>query len=158
MMLPQGVLALDETDFWAAVRTQWGTYTAPDGITVIREDVTCDGEPDYIASRTNLDDPDGTWFELLVVTTQGGRPHSEPIGIPYGMEADVALCGTPGETLAPLVRVERWDTASLIETFGDQDTLCPAAITVDDHLCDKISFFWLPDSAEGQARFAMHRN
>lgn len=147
------------TAFWGAAQAEWGRNFSPDDVQLLHQDVTCDGQPDYIGGYLNLDDPDNDWYQVMLVTTDGdGNPHAEPVALSYGPAGEYALCGTPGEDEPPQLSVFQWSEEAISEAFSGEYAVCDQAIVIDDGLCDRVHLLWLPDSTEGEPRFVAYQH
>lgn len=135
----------DSFDLWAAIRFEWGQYAAghPAEVTVLRADVTCDGNPDFVAARIDLDDPEGPSFDLLVVS-RWSAPARRGIdaSIPFAGAGREGLAGDPVRGPRPQLRLDTF-TAAQLRALTDRPA-CPVAIVVDDGQTDAFRFFWLP--------------
>lgn len=138
--------AVEDAEFWGGVREKWGQYATPETVGVLKADVTCDGVEDIIGYRTNLDNPDGAFFDILLATDDTDWENAYIETHSLGFDGDMnqyGMCGTPGETPPPEVFVEAWDEAEVTETFGV--SLCNKPIGISDGMCDINYFFWDPD-------------
>ena len=145
-----------EADLWSQVGFQWGKYAGPKNVKTLKADVTCDGHADYVASRVNQDNPDGPFFNVLIVTRDGGEVFSEHVSLPFdGSQA--GLCGDANADVE--VEVEHWDEGQLDAMLGGWEGVCTEAIRVDDGMCDAPRYFWLiGERDEDQDRLLFHRN
>ena len=150
--------ALEDTDFWKEVRVYWGQYATPENVTFLKADVTCDGKEDYIGSRINLDNPDGPFFDVMLVSKNGNEIYSEGQSIPYtGSSEQFGICGEPGASDDPEVFAEKWEQQDIDEII--QMDVCHTPIGVSDGMCDIVYFFWHQSSEQNQeSRLVFFRN
>ncbi len=127
-----------EEEFWGEMRFQWGQYLNPEDVYFLEADVTCDGHNDYIASRMNRDNPDGPFYNIMVVTREGGNLASEAVSLSFDSTQQEALCGS--ENIE--VSVEHWDEGQIDAAMGGWEGICTEAIKVDDGMCDAPRYFW----------------
>ncbi len=150
--------ALEDGDFWSAVRVHWGQYASPENVTILKTDVTCDGVEDYIGSRINLDNPDGPFFEVFLVSDQGDDRYTEGQSLPYtGSSEQFGICGEPGVMEDPEIFAEKWDQKDIDDTL-DMD-VCHTPIGVSDGMCDIVYFFWNQQAKQDdETRLVFFRN
>lgn len=135
-------LDASELDLWGQVRFQWGYLVSKATVDVLKHDVTCDGHVDYVVARLNHDNPDGPFFDILVVTRDGGELISEGVSLAFDGSQD-GLCGLGGLDAQIGTEIEHWDDDQLDEAFGSEEDVCAEAIRVDDGMCDAMRYFWL---------------
>ncbi len=127
-----------EGDLWAEARFQWGQIYDPKTVKYIKADVTCDGHMDYVAHRLNEDNPDGPFYNIMVVTREGGTLTSEGVSLSFDSTRQDALCGSNDVA----VSVEHWDEGQIDAAMGGWEGICTEAIRVDDNMCDAPRYFW----------------
>ncbi len=146
-----------EADLWNEIRFQWGKYVSPDSVKVIKHDVTCDGNQDYVATRLNQDNPDGPFYNIAIITKDGGKLFSEHISLTFD-GSQSGLC-EPIDQPDVTTEIEHWDEGQLDAEFGGWEGMCTEAIRVDDGMCDAFRYFWLTGDREPEdSRFMSHRN
>lgn len=145
-----------EADLWSQVRFQWGQNANHTNVKSFKADVTCDGHVDYVASRLNQDNPDGPFFNILIVTHDGGEITSEGVSLAF----DGSQAGLCGDARADIdVEAEHWDEGQLDAMLGGWEGICTEAVRVDDGMCDAPRYFWLTgEREEGDTRLMFHRN
>ncbi|MGH1456514.1 MAG: hypothetical protein ACRBDI_07015 [Alphaproteobacteria bacterium] len=127
-----------EGDLWHEARFQWGQIYDPKTVKYIKADVTCDGHMDYVAHRLNEDNPDGPFYNIMVVTREGGNLTSEGVSLSFDSTRQDALCGSAHVA----VSVEHWDEGQIDAAMGGWEGICTEAIRVDDNMCDAPRYFW----------------
>jgi len=144
-------LDASESDLWSEVRFQWGKYATSDNVSFIKHDVTCDGHTDYVAYRLNQDNPDGLFFDVLVVTLDSGEVASYGRSLAFD-DSQSGLC-KPIENPVVTVEIEHWDEGQLDAELGSWEGICTEAIRVDDGMCDSIRYFWLKGNDDTKLMF-----
>lgn len=159
--------ALEEGDFWGVARFQLGPKATKQNTALLHKDVTCDGVADFVGGRVNLDNPDRPFYDILVLTDDGGAMRTEAISIPFtGSIEQFGLCGDPTKETAPELSVDEWPEKDVTAEVGEG--LCNKPIEVVDGKCDTPRFFWRKEELkvipldkardEPPPRFVFHRN
>lgn len=150
-------LEATESDLWQEVRVQWGQNIRSEDVALVKHDVTCDGHKDYVVSRLNQNNPDGPFYNVLVVTKDGGKRTSEGFSLAFDGSQE-GLC-EPIASPDVSVEIEHWDEGKLDAEMGGWEGICTEAIRVDDGMCDAIRYFWLTGESDPEySRFMTHRN
>ena len=145
-----------EADLFEEMRVMLGQQAHHKNTKQIKHDVTCDGGDDYVVSYMNHDNPDGPFYNVMVVTRDGGELSSEFLSFSFDPTAQGALCG---HDQGLETSIEHWDEGQLDATFGSWQGICTEAIRVDDMLCDAPRLFWLKgDRDANEGRFMTFRN
>ncbi len=140
----------------AETRFEWGQNFDTKNVVVHHKDVTCDGKKDYVASHINLDNPDGYFFNLMIVTDHEGEVRSDALNIPFeGASEQFGLCMMDDK---PFVEIyyDSFPQEEIDELLEGMD-VCPTAIEVVDGMCDSPRFFWSNEAAKGEPRWVFHR-
>lgn len=147
---------VDDADIAAAVRAMAYPPASPDRLTVLRDDVTCDGGRDAVVGYVAGDSRSTRRFVMVVVTREAGVVASDAVVPRLGGEDDQAsLCAADGAP-PPELSLERFAEADA-RTMTGLARVCPVAIKLDDGLCDAHRYFWLPGAASG-SRLVLVRN
>lgn len=147
---------ITETDLFEEMRIMMGQRAHQQDTQQIKHDVTCDGGDDYVVSYMNHDNPDGPFYNVLVITRDGGELSSEFLSFSFDPTAQSALCG---HDQGIETSIEHWDEGQLDATFGGWRGICTEAIRVDDKMCDAPRVFWLKGERDAdQDRFMTFRN
>jgi len=138
-------------------RVEWGQNFFPGMVTVYHKDVTCDGQADYVASYANLDNPDGPFFNILIVTEHEGEPRTDSLSLPFtGATEQYGLCQRDGITYAD-IKFDEWPQEEIDEILEGAN-VCSTAVEAVDTICDSPRFFWSNEAAVGEPRWVFHRN
>jgi len=141
----------------AGTREQWGQNFSPEKVIVHHKDVTCDGKKDYIASYINLDNPDGYFFNLMIVSGHEGEVRVDPHYIPFeGANEQFGLCLMEDEPFAEIY-YDVWPQTE-IDEYLEGMNVCSTAIEIVDGLCDSPRFFWSNEAKKGEPRWVFHRH
>lgn len=156
-LLSAPALAIEEAELWAAVKAAWGEDAKATNVRMVQDDATCDGTPDYIVSRLNLQDPNEAFFEVLVITSTEKGIKTESIRLPFtGAEEEFGLCGTPNVDPTPEISVDGpWSKVN-IALFVRKD-VCETPLTVSNGICTPVRFFWNRNQSSGEPVFAFYR-
>ena len=149
-----------EGEFWGEMRFQWGQNVNPEDVYFFEADVTCDGHADYVASRINHDNPDGPFYNVTVVTKDGGALASEGVSLSFDSTQQESLCAMPDGSTDISISVEHWDEGQIDASMGAWEGICTEAIKVDDGMCDAPRYFWRTNLSpdDNHPRLFMFRN
>lgn len=139
--VPGGAAGVSDGDFWRLADYIWGNRSYRKGVDVQHFDITGDGAPDYIGSLENLDNPDGPFFQVLVVSRPagGGELQYGFVSLPYNRETQVSLCRLEEGTAA---------TALYPRQLGPEELaafsipVSATAAEIDDSMCDTLRLLW----------------
>lgn len=169
-------LRLDQQAY-GLLRFEWGQYAHLNDITVLRGDITCDGQEDRVLGWLDRDSPEGLFYNVMLATAAVGEEEAVvvlgdmaalSVSLPADRKAaahmaDLAnkaegeplLCARGDLPEVALSLEPRLPDAEAAVLTGIEGT-CGTAIRVDDGLCDSIRLFWLRRPADGE-RFVLHR-
>ena len=140
----------------AETRYQWGQNFDPKKVIVHHKDVTCDGKKDYVASHINLDNPDGYFFNLIIVTDHEGKERADSLTVPFeGATEQYGLCMMKNNPFAEIY-YDVWPPEEINDVLGGMN-ICPTAIEIVDGMCDSLRFFWSNEVTKGEPRWVFHR-
>ena len=146
-----------EAQLWSEIRHEWGQNVSPEDVFFIEHDVTCDGNKDFVAGRLNQDNPDGPFYNILILTKDGGKLRSEHKSLAFDGTQE-GLC-EPFEKPDVSIEIEHWDESRLDAELGGWEGMCTEAIRVDDGMCDAIRYFWLTGSRDSnESQMMSYRN
>tara|TARA_R110002124_G_scaffold233406_1_gene398706 strand:+ start:72357 stop:72962 length:606 start_codon:yes stop_codon:yes gene_type:complete len=146
-----------EGELWDEIRFEWGQNIVPDNVSFIEHDVTCDGNKDFVAGHLNQDNPDGPFYDILIVTKDGKNVISEIKSLAFDGTQE-GLC-EPYDKPDVSIEIEHWDESRLDAELGSWEGVCTEALRVDDGMCDAIRYFWLTGDKDANASQMMsYRN
>ncbi|MBN67196.1 MAG: hypothetical protein CMM94_06500 [Rickettsiales bacterium] len=132
---------IKQEEFWAQVRTWWGSIASPDSVTTLRSPINCDARIDMLGYRVSQESPEGATFDVLVAAEEeiDGFTQTGFVSLPYDNDSQFSLCHHGGDA---------YDTPEVtVETISMEGT-CDRAIVIDDGMCDKVRLYW-PKSNPG---------
>ncbi len=144
------------SDLYREMRVQAGQNAALNRHQVLVGDFTCDNVNDQIVGWMDRDNPDGPFFDVLMVTRHGGNLHSELKQIPFEQSEQYALC-IDDKTAPPVMSWQINETDFMRDVIGDGE-LCNIAIRIDDFMCDAPQFFWSNTPAGNGEHWMFFRN
>jgi hypothetical protein len=129
-----------EQHVYGVLREQWGRHAHLSEHRIVEGDFTCDGTTDRVIGWHDLDNPDGPFYRVMLVTLAGGTPEGHTVTlIPDGNGADGRA--TWQGVLEVTLSVEEWDDAAMGPLPAG---LCATAIRIDDNMTDAVRLFWSP--------------
>jgi len=138
-------------------RYQWGQNFDYGKVVVHHKDVTCDDKKDYVASHINLDNPDGYFFNLIIVTDHEGKERADSLTVPFeGATEQYGLCMMENNPFAEIY-YDVWSQEEIHDVLGGIN-VCPTAIEIVDGMCDSLRFFWSNEAIQGESRWVFHRH
>ncbi|MAZ32952.1 MAG: hypothetical protein CMO06_07375 [Thalassospira sp.] len=143
-------------DLYREMRIQAGQYAARNRHQVLVGDFTCDDINDQIVGWVDRDNPEGPFFDVLMVTNHKGQAHSELKQIPFAQSEQYALC-IDDKTAPPVMSWQVNDPEYMRDVIGNGD-LCNIAVRVDDFMCDAPQFFWSEKPGESGEHWMFFRN
>ena len=143
-------------DLYREMRFQAGQYAAQNRHQVLVGDFTCDDVNDQIVGWVDRDNPEGPFFDVLMVTRHNGELHSEFKQIPFAQSEQYALC-IDDKTAPPVMSWQVNDPEYMRDVIGNGD-LCNIAVRVDDFMCDAPQFFWSEKPGESGEHWMFFRN
>lgn len=148
--------AVSDADMHGMIRYQWGQIGAQSRYDELVADINCDGAPDRIVSRVNLDNPDGPFFEVLAMAYHKGELISDMLTFTMSGDNDLSVCSGP-EQPAPMVELwEPLESGEVLDMTG-YEGLCATPLRVDDGMCDAHWLFW-SDEPITEGHFVTYRN
>jgi hypothetical protein len=145
---------ISDADIYNATRFLWGQIAVQDNIKRMSGDLTCDGVKDAVLTYLNLDNPDGPFLDVALVTPKGDVQKIPMISIPFGGDGQAALCG---DARMVDMEVQSMDSESALGLTGYGPPLCNIALRLDDGMCDALWLFTMPNG-EGMRTFVTGRN
>lgn len=156
-LAPPANADVTEGQLWNEIRVEWGQSVSPEDVFFINHDVTCDGNKDFVAGRLNQDNPDGPFYNILIVTKDGGELKSQNKSLAFDGTQE-GLC-EPYEKPDVSLEIVHWDESRLDAELGGWEGVCTEAIRVDDGMCDAIRYFWLlGDRGPNDSQMMSYRN
>lgn len=155
---PNNSVAIPVTanDLYREMRIQAGQYAARNRHQVLVGDFTCDDINDQIVGWVDRDNPEGPFFDVLMVTNHKGQAHSELKQIPFAQSEQYALC-IDDKTAPPVMSWQVNDPEYMRDVMGDGD-LCNVAVRIDDFMCDAPQFFWSDKPSDDGQHWLFFRN
>ncbi|MQX35276.1 hypothetical protein [Roseospira navarrensis] len=121
-------------------RFLWGQSVDPSRLTVRRDDVTCDGEPDLSLVYLDLDHPEGP-FLAVAVREPGAALEEIPVTyLDFDTGGYASLCGSARMVDVSVVGDLEPETVRDLTGFN-APPLCRIGIRLDDGMCDAIWLF-----------------
>jgi len=143
-------------DLYREMRIQVGQYAVQNRHQVLVGDFTCDDINDQIVGWVDRDNPEGPFFDVLMVTNHKGQAHSELKQIPFAQSEQYALC-IDDKTAPPVMSWQVNDPEYMRDVMGDGD-LCNVAVRIDDFMCDAPQFFWSDKPSDDGQHWLFFRN
>lgn len=130
-------------DVMEVARFLWGPNADPARLTVLREDVSCDGKPDLSLVYLDLDSPDGPFLSVAVRETGATLEQIPATYLDFDTGAFASLCG-PGRMVDVSV-VGDLEPESVLDLTGfTAPPVCRVGLRLDDGMCDAVWVFTMP--------------
>ncbi len=151
---PQSV---SDAEMAKAVRVEWGQYASRSGdYTALKADINCDGAPDRIVYRMDLDNPDGPFFKIMGLAYHKGELLSDTLSFGVNNDTQMSVCTMDGAPGPKVVAGDRFETDEVLNMTG-YGGLCGRAVRIDDGMCDSTWLFWSDDPIT-EGHFVTFRN
>ena len=138
---PGGTAGVSDADFWQLADYMWGNRSYRKGVDVLQFHMTGDGDPDFIGSLEDRDNPDGPFFQVLVVSRPagGGDLQYGFVSLPYNRETQVSLCRFEDGATATALRHRQLGPEELA---AFSIPVSANAAEIDDSMCDTLRLLW----------------
>lgn len=157
-LAPAAPKPVSDIDVAQAVRFEWGQYAAGAGdYTALEADINCDGALDRIVYRTDRDNPDGPFFNVMGLAYWKGELLTDSLSLGFNTDDELSVCsmeGAPGpEVVAGDLSFEKEELLNMTGFNG----LCGREIRIDDGMCDSTWLFWSNETVT-EGHFVTFRN
>ncbi|TVQ83632.1 MAG: hypothetical protein EA357_05670 [Micavibrio sp.] len=143
---------------WEKFRYEAGQFAGPANVSVLHEDITCDGVKDYVGGYVNDINPDMDSFLIVIAAREGDEIVQTSLTLPFDDGTEYALTANEEYGIfPPQITLHAMDEEHVAE-FGFPVPVCNLSLRIDDGMTGSIYAFWVTEPDADGARLALFRN